>query len=497
MAQNTDQQVKDLEARVKALETQNAKLMERLDAVTTDVESSKKAAEQAKPVVEQPSGIASTTSVGGDIRWRGEMFDNVWDFNDDDPSELDDSWEYNRIRTRVWLDAKPIENVAGYVRLTNEYKPGDVDYESFSNASSVNDTKDIAIDNAYIEVSNILDQNLRLRLGRQDIVFGEGFVFLDGTPYDGSETIAFDAIRLTYTLEDSGTSIDLVQAKTSEGVGPALADDEEVSALYITGDWIKGENFSMKFEPYVLYRNRNYVGTYRVPPDTLAVESTQPKLWTAMPGLRVSGKIYDNFTYAAELAYQFGELEDYGPGGEDVDRDAWGGYAWGMYTFAETEWEPSIKAGFTYLSGDEKTSAGVDTGDFEGWDSFYAEWPKFSELYIYSVWDPMPQAAGVDPDMGAYTNMYMPEVKVTVNPTEKLRLSLRCLYYWAVEDDLAGDGDTFKRGDGRGLNPQLMAEYQFNKFLSGYLLGDYFEPGDFYDEEDAAYFLRAEMMLKF
>jgi hypothetical protein len=82
-----------------------------------------------------------------------------------------------------------------------------------------------------------------------------------------------------------------------------------------------------------------------------------------------------------------------------------------------------------------------------------------------------------------------------VNPTEKLRLSLRYLYYWAVEDEYPGD--TFDRGDGRGHNPQLMAEYQFNKFLSGYLLGDYFEPGDFYDEDDAAYFLRAEMMLKF
>ncbi len=485
MAQDRSRRITALEARIEALEAQNAKLMERLDVVTTDVESSKKAAEEAKAPAAQPGGIAAYTSVGGDIRWRGVMFDNVWDYNSDG-SYLDDTWEINRFRNRIWFDAKPLDNTRAYIRLTNEYRWGDTDYETFSNANpSFQDTKDIAIDNAFIEISNILDRNLTLKIGRQDIVFGKGFVFLDGTPFDGSETIGFDAIRLTYTLEDSDTTIDVFQAKTDEGL-KEKADDEDVHGIYVKGNLIKGDDFTMSFEPYFLHRNRNNVDTYAAPWDTL----TEPKLWTAMPGLRVSGRIYDNFAYSAEVAYQFGELEGFGSKGQDVDRDAWGGYAKGTYTFADASWKPSITAGFTYLSGDDP-----DSEDFEGWDTFYAEWPKFSELYIYSIWDPMPQAPGVDPDLGAWTNMYMPEVKLTVNPNEKLRLTLRYLYYWAVEDEFASD--TFKRGDGRGHNPQFLAEYQFNKFLSGHVLAEYFKPGDYYDEEDAAYFMRTELMMKF
>jgi hypothetical protein len=497
-AQSTEERIEAMEKRIRDLEAQNQELKATLDGVCRQVEEESAAVDQLDTKVEQldPSmfltredaaqfgGPTCPVTIGGDIRWRGVTFDNVWTFNDHADY---DSWSFNRFRTRLSIDARPIEDVRAYIRLTNEYRWGTED-KAFSNAKhDWNDTKDIAIDNAFIEMSDIMDRPLTAKVGRQDLVFGEGFVVLDGTPYDGSETIAFDAIRLTYNLADPETAVNLIWAKTSEGTVPnpdyADADDEDLYGVYLVGKWAEG----ITFEPYFLVRNLNNARNWvTITPAGPAFDQLEPKLITYMPGMRVSGK-NGNIGYAAELAYQFGDLEDYIGGTEDADRDAWGGYVKGTYTFADAAWTPALTVGVTYLSGDDP-----ETEDFEGWDSFYAEWPKWSELYVYTLWDPMPQFAGVDPDLGTFTNMWIPEVLFSVKPTEKMKLTARYLYYHADEEQMDGQEKD------RGHNPQILAEYQFNKYLSGHLLGEYFAVGDYHGEDaDDAFFARAELMFRF
>ena len=51
---------------------------------------------------------------------------------------------------------------------------------------------------------------VRAVIGRQDIILGNGWLVLDGTPLDDSRTIFFDAVRLTWDLPACNTTVDTI-----------------------------------------------------------------------------------------------------------------------------------------------------------------------------------------------------------------------------------------------------------------------------------------------
>jgi len=179
-----------------------------------------------------------------------------------------------------------------------------------------------------------------------------------------------------------------------------------------------------------------------------------------------------------------------------VERRAWAAYGCAKYTFTDLAWKPYVKPGYVYLSGDDPT-----TKKYEGWDSFYAEWPKWSEGLIYQLYDPfvplkMTGAGPTDRDLGSWTNMKIAQIEVGAKPTDKLGLSLSYQYLWAAESN----GLINPHADNRGGLITGIATYQFNKYLAGHLRGEWFMPGDFYDPKGASpddgWFARYELMRK-
>jgi hypothetical protein len=178
--------VSDLEQRGLDLEKQNNELKGMVQELLTEVRQQKTDVEEVKEVQTQTLKqkaeglLGGNTKVGGDWRLRGVMFDNNWDYTDD----ANDSWEFYRMRTRFWLDTQLMDNLRFYFRLANEYKWGidskantlllDPDYDSLIG------NKELFVDNAFVEWREPLDiQNLTLKIGRQDLIYGEGFLILE------------------------------------------------------------------------------------------------------------------------------------------------------------------------------------------------------------------------------------------------------------------------------------------------------------------------------
>ena len=62
-----------------------------------------------------------------------------------------------------------------------------------------------------VNIRNVGGLPLTATIGRQDMIFGVGWLVLDASPLDGSRTVGmFDAARFTYDWAETSTKVDLV-----------------------------------------------------------------------------------------------------------------------------------------------------------------------------------------------------------------------------------------------------------------------------------------------
>ncbi|HQP96825.1 MAG TPA: alginate export family protein [bacterium] len=501
--------VEDLESRIKALETE-------LQAMKAAVEQTKEAVKATPtggafdawqtgravtPVEVMPlGGISKSLKIGGDLRFRPTYAENLWDFDDDGwdiPRLPDDTREYYRFRPRVFFDWQMNNDMRAFFKLHKEWLYGqDNEMPGYDV-----EAKDVAFDNAFVDWNNVFDTGINTRIGRQDLVYGEGFVILDGSPYDGSQTLSFDAMKFSYPFENG--NIDVFAAKVQEN-DTQFADDEDLYGIYTKYN----VNDSWGIEPYLLYRNKNDKPEFAANRIDLS-----PKEQTLLLGARTTLKtdIFEGTTLsmAAEGGKEWGKIDwtnydarvaamaananvtanpfQHGDSLGKEDRDAWGGLIWGQLKQNDWMWKPSLKAGISYLSGDDP-----DSSDYEGWDDFYSQWPKYSELFVYTMYDGFKVRTGQnDPNLGVWSNMILPEVRIDLSPTAKMGQMLRYVYFMADEDNGPDDGDEM------GHNLQWMTTYKFNEYLDGHFLAEYFAPGDYFLNDDDAWFIRFQLLYRF
>ena len=487
--------VDDLELKIQNMEKQ---LLEMKDALAAQKQVQPAAAvvPSATPSKEgllptQLLGPGGTLSVGGDIRWRGRYFDNLFDFND----KSNDRSESFRFRPRVWFDWKPNASSEAYVRFAKEWLFGQDDKIPGYNVEA----KDVMFDNAWFLVKDLLKSPFDVKVGRQDLLYGEGFVLWDGTPQDGSQSQSFDAAVATLKL-DWGTT-DFLLAKPYE-YNAILNDDEDLYGIYN-----KWEFSGYAVEPYFLVRdkrqNPSKTATYSATGVLNGYNDPSPQEQTFLIGMR-GAKKFDvadgvNLALSAEFGKEWGEIdftnEATGLAGYTFshngklkeDLDAYGGTTSAVLSFPEVTWKPSVKAAFTYTSGDDP-----NTSDYEGWDDFYSEWPKYSELLAYSYFDGFKNSTRAkDADVGLWGNMIIPEIGITVSPFARFSQSIRYLYFMA-------DEATLGYGKDRGNDIQAMTSYEFTKNLSGHYFIEWFDPGNYYmPGADEALFTRFQLMYKF
>ncbi|HOV22502.1 MAG TPA: alginate export family protein [bacterium] len=411
------------------------------------------------------------------FRLREEYLKNAWDFNNQ--SNVFQNDNYFRIRSSFWMKYNFGENISLYTRLTGE---PDIYLHSKGTlrnmAGNYIGDNEIVIDNLYLDVKNVFNLPVDLRIGRQDFLppYGEGFLIINGTPQDGSRTLYFNAIKTTYHFNENN-SLDLIflYNRDEDKYLPVINDletklinsDEKGVILY--GNFKPTEKLSL--QPYYIYKSEDAYTTQN--------GTNIPKLELNTIGVRHVYS-FNPWQLRGELSYEFGEYED------DDNRNAVGGYVYLTRFFKDKKFSPSLDFGFGYLSGDNDKTKGT-----EGWDPLFSKFPWISELYLY--------AYAIEAGEPAYwTNTQLWRTALTLNLSEKTDL-LIAYNYLRANENLDGTAPFFGDGKERGHLQQLILEHNFNKNVSGHLWCEYFIPGDFYssNNQDPALFFRWEMIFKF
>lgn len=398
------------------------------------------------------------------------------DWKDMDSAQLDNR-NFFRVKSSLWGQLDYEKNLSLYVKLTNEFKPYTYWYQTVSRKKGYHfDINEVVFDNLYLDLRDLLDLPVDLRLGRQDFLnaYGENFLIADGTPGDGSRTYYFNAVKTTWRADEQNT-MDLIYIRDPRDdiYLPAINEDkapqilnqtsEEAYVLYLKNKAVKDLNL----EGYYIYKREDddsgagYQGEKGIINTLGSFAKYNAGLWTLK----------------SQLAYQFGE---YG----NNDRSGLGNYSFVEGNFKEVLWSPTLAVGFIYLSGDDKTTA-----KNEGWDPLFSRAPWISELYSLS----MSAETGIS---NYWTNLEVWRTTLVLNPMKKTKLSFG--YNFLRADEQVAVSAVFSgEGKKRGHLAQSKIEYTFNKNISTYFLAEYFIPSDFYRNDSEALFLRTELTLKF
>ena len=416
---------------------------------------------------------------GGEVRLRGYEFDNFWSFYDESYYYgTRDRWSTFRLRTQLFASADVGDNITGYVRLANQtYGEGVGDYED-------NKGNKVFIDNAYINVKGFWAAPLELTLGRQNMLYGSGFVLFDGQSQMASTSMYFDGVKGTINFSDQ-IKLDLFymvdQENNRENQYPNYYTYEyNGDDIYLYGGYLTINGalaIGGKQEVYAMSKKTQYLGR-------------DIKTF----GLRLSDKFDLGFDYSLEAAKQFGTAYDWGYYGR-VDQEAFGCKADLGFTFNGVDIKPRLFGQFALMTGDEDDTDGT----CEEWDVVYGGWPQFGDLLAWTFVNAPPnRIVGYDETYqtgeAAYRNilLYTAGINFTVGSvTPKFsytKIKADETEAYGLDDDDLGDYYQFSMG------------YQYSKALSFALYYAMIQPGDEFTDSgscDDAYEFFWEAKVKF
>lgn len=440
MTQMFNAKMQAMQEEIAALKSKKAEAPMEMGAAPAAAESS--AADWAKKV-----------SLSGQVRFRGYNLQNVWDFND---ATDGDNWDVFRLKGSLKATVKATDDITAVVQLTDQtYGEGvglPANADKLVTAPGEGDNRDnkIFLDNAYIEARNMLNLPVDMTFGRQNLIYGSGFVILDGQSQFASTSIYFDGVKLRWHITDK-MYLDGLYMKDQEGNRDNASDDDiTLSGAYFTANSCPVVG---KSELYVLNRND---------------QNMRKNIW--MFGGRLSNKLDNGIDYSLEAALQRGDAM------ENVDQKAWGTKVDAGYTFKNVVMAPRIFAGYAFMSGDDP-----NTDDNEGWDVFYGGWPQFGDLLAWKYVNVGPGnslAAVYDYNKlsstggeAVYSNLQIMTIGANANLMKNLsgKLSYSNLKF---DETYAGVDDDF------GDYYQATLKYQYNKQLSFSLYGALLSPGD-------------------
>ena len=426
-------------------------------------------------------------SWGADLRLRTIYFKNALFLNKDNPTDVDER-SFQRYRARWWSKFDVVENVDLNVRLCWESrtydKPGP--FEEWYGGP-------VMFDTLNVKVENVMELPVTVTFGRQDIILGDGWLVLDGTPLDGSRTIFFDAFRADWKADenhslsliyiDQGGSDDRNMSPFNNTEEDNIEQDERGVIAYYTN---KSAIENGQLNAYFMYKHMDALPGRLKTNGGSAFGSWGDNGDIYCVGMRAEKKLGEHWSARAEGAHQFGSkltanparLE---PGGSSIS--AFGFNSRLTYSFND-DWKTQIRASYEFLSGDDP-----HTATNEAFDPMWGRWPQFSELYVYTY-------AG-ETRIADVTNLHRVGLGITTHPHEKIETSFDWNLLLADENTYGAAAGFSTNGELRGNLLAAILRYKINEHMYGHLLSEVFFPGNYYDNtrNDPAVFLRAELTL--
>ena len=444
-------------------------------------------------------------TVGGDIQIRGQYLapglnGPGWLFDDDN-----NSMDWATQRTRLNVDAALTGGVRGFVELqaydfwgvdVDDIEPAAIDAylplpELEEQATSTTDmfagqgNEFVNLYQAYIEMNDIADYPVQVRVGRQELAYGREWLVGNNDAGMNFSGLAFDAVKVRYA--DDMFAVDVWYAKLLDltsthqlGLLGEVEEDGDIDFSGVYGTYTGLEN--MAIDAYWLYMRS---GVEMLGFDTDEVVN----LHTV--GARVAGTMdleAGMLDYGIEGAAQFGTNnvpEDFASN-DSGDFGGWAFNAMAGFTFA-TDYSPRIEAEYAYFSGDDDAGDG-DTDEFIR---------MFSDVH----YGELNMGGNLDRDA---TNLHIIRVGASANPCEKSTVRLDVLYFLLAEDDYDGGAKTFglpqygasgDPDDAVGWELDLAVDYQYTEDLKLTLGWAHFFPddaiedswGDYDDADDQVY----------
>ena len=404
--------------------------------------------------------------------------------------------------TEVQIDADLTDNVSAVIRLFNQRDWGRSDKNIADDNvllgrggyTDLTDEFDVGVDLAYVELKEFLYSPLTLRIGRQDIWIGKGFIVgmnlkdynanISATEY--TAMTSFDAVRAT--LDYDPWTIDLIAAKIWENeIGSK--DDEDLLGVNVGYVF---DTYNAETEVYYFLKSDDQIA-----PTILKEHNVVNTI-----GLRGSADPIEDWTAAAEFAYQFGDFVGFRNQTEVRTRSAWAldVSAECRYLRNRFAWNPVFGVEYILYSGDDEEYPLANTDNtYGGWDPMYRG--KFDTAYREFVGKYNFTRLGWRggrvtyvnsfPD-ASYTNQHQALVYGSVMPADSITLDGRLAFFWqqhqtaipaSVLDGGGSATDYQKRKRFMGTELDLQLTWDYTEDVSFGVLTAWFFPGSYYDNE--------------
>jgi hypothetical protein len=361
------------------------------------------------------------------LRLRQEYLQNVFYFD-----ENNDSRNWLRLRTRLGLQWNR-GNHRVEVRAANEFR--DI-YEPDIRWIPLDE---VILDRAAWTWGTDPEGPYTLIIGRQDIIWDDGFLMLEGHPLDGSRSIYHNAVRMQF--RDNRGEFEVLGITGQQVDDYVLAGDENTERLLSDND-----------ETAVAFRYKHNSG------------KAMSLIWKKESLVERPYWDWCNVTFGLRLPWRTWIAE----GAIQRNSSAEWAYAFQFRGSANLYAGGRGEVGYFHYSGESENSAAFKTP--------YGRWPKWSELYLYTLIGEAGPAAWQN-IAGAHLHMHQ-EI------SDELGLRFSAYYLSALEPEWTS----------RGILLQSEIKYEYNSWISTHFLWEYLQPNeDFATAPENAHFLRWEI----
>ncbi|MFC1570869.1 alginate export family protein [Candidatus Omnitrophota bacterium] len=451
-----------------------------------------------------------SVKISGDIAARAfarDNYDLISDHNDQtvppNGGSSSDWSTFLQSTVEIQIDADLTDNVSGVIRLLNQRVWSSTNYTTTGarEAVALNAARDgniargaagpgtadaysVIMDLAYIELKEFLYSPLTLRIGRQDLWFGKGFIIGNslqdptGALYAPEYTAvnSFDAIRAT--LDYDPWTIDAVYAKISENF---LSSDDDENLVGVNVGYIF-DDYNAEAEGYWWLRmDRNPGGIANVWPQMAGRygnNSNDINTW----GLRGSFDPIEDWTVALEGALQHGDFMGFGAQDDHRARLAFAIDAMVECRIFQDDyaWKPVMTFEYIFYSGEENIGnrTARTNGTYTGWDPMYRGKFDTAIREWQNVFYPTAQYS-----TPASTNEHQVLFGASVEPTDSVTIDGKLGFFWL---DKSASTNTAIVNEFRnkyvGTEVDLNVTWDYTEDVSFGLLSAFFFPGSHFSE---------------
>lgn len=422
-------------------------------------------------VASPATAAVQNVKVGGDLTVLGFMREFDPDNNNQvsaDRSVDKDEAIASIVRLRV--DADLSDNVSTTVRLLNERYWGE---EEFDAAAGQNGNSDVSIDLAYATFKEFLYSPLTLKVGRQELRYGNAMIVGDvdtnnvvsgasafggaGDNADLSLRKAFDAVRAIFDYNP--LVIDVIAAKIVEST---LADEDDRDLYGVNANYALSDKTTL--EGYWFQR---HIDRHGVQP-TANLQNKVDQIDTL--GTRIATSLRDNLKFGFEGAYQMGHAVL--SASNTAKRRAYAFETYLSYEMPNVKYTPTLTAIYAYFSGQKAD----DNKVVRAWNPMYED----------QTWGFIANA------QFNQSNLHAASLSGTMKPADDLTLKGE---YWAFWWDKKFGGRqtiTSVRGDAivmdhrkfAGQEIDVTATYDYTEDVQFSLLSGLLLPGNSFDKEN-------------